>query len=27
MFKKVLAQTAIYTPKLKKADFDKNQSK
>jgi prefoldin subunit 5 len=27
MFKKVLAQTAIYTPKLTKADFDKNQSK
>ena len=27
MFKKVLAQTAIYTSKLTKADFDKNQSK
>jgi prefoldin subunit 5 len=27
MFKKVLAQTEIYTPKLTKADFDKNESK
>ena len=27
MFKKVLAQTAIYTPKLTKDDFDKNESK